>query len=76
MPKSHRDLAKMIRKELRKPGRDRGRVTVRKTFSRLAPRVRLAFSTELSRVSSMPFRFRYAKGNSDRICTMESHVNP
>ena len=39
-------------------GKNSGSVTVRKTLNRLAPSVRLAFSTELSRVSSIPFRFR------------------
>jgi hypothetical protein len=75
-PKSLKDFANTIRNALRMPGRDKGRVTERKTFRRPAPRLLAAFSTELSIDSMIPFSFRYAKGNKARVCTITKEVNP
>ena len=64
------DLANTISSALNMPGTLRGRVTEVNTFMRLAPREREASSTDPSMLSSTPFKFRYASGNSASVCTI------
>ena len=75
-PKSAIDSMKRTRRALAIPGRQRGNVTRRKVFQRVAPRFVAASSSVPPRDSRIPRRVRYATGKKVKIWATSRPRNP